>query len=112
MNTNTNTTNPYARKVGIFGSTKQLIVTTVSGLNTATQDSVELLTGITGAGATAGTLLKEATGVWGETILEDLRADQAEDRIIRDMERHHRQAELENLKAELAKVKATKAKAK
>ena len=107
MNSNNQTTNPYTRKTGFFGSVKKLGVTIVSGANDITTDTVGTATNITGATRQVTSIAREAVDIWGETILEDMRADQAEDRIIREMERHHRTAELDNLKTELAKVKST-----
>lgn len=109
MNTNNNNTTGYTRKIGFFGSVKQLGVTTVSGLNTATIDLVNTATGITGSTAVVSGLIREATTIWGETLLSDLRADQAEDLIHRELGMLQRTAELDMLKAELTKAR-TKAK--
>ena len=104
MSTQTQT-NPYARKVGFFGSVKTLGVTTVSGLNQITQDTVTTAVGITGSTAVASTALNEAVNIWGESLIEDLRADQAEDRIHREISRLQQASQLDALKAELAKLK-------
>ena len=105
---NNNPTQPFARKVGFFGSVKQLGVTTVSGLNTITIDTVTTATGLTGATAIASTLIREATSIWGNNMLADLHADAEIDAIHREIGNLQQASELDALKAELAKVKATR----
>ena len=106
MNANTNTTNPYTRKVGFFGSVKTLGVTTVAGLNQITQDTVTTAVGVTGSTAVASTVLNEAVSIWGESLLEDLRADQSIDRVHREIERLQQESQLDALKTELEAMKA------
>ena len=110
MNTNTNNTSTYTRKVGFFGSVKQLGVTTISGANTVTIDIVNTATGITGSTAVVSGIIREATSIWGETLLEDLRADQSEDRIMRELDMLQRTAELDTLKVQLKAEKAKQGK--
>jgi len=106
MSKQTQTTNPYARKVGFFGSVKQLGVTTISGLNDITIDTVTTATGITGATATISTVAKEAVSIWGDNLLEDLQADQAIDRVHREIAQLQQSSELDALKEVLATAKA------
>ena len=109
MNNNTNPTSGYTRKVGFFGSVKTLGVTTVAGLNTITIDTVNTATGLTGSTAVVSGIIKEATSIWGETLIEDLRADQSEDRILRELDMLQRSSELDALKHQLATEKAKRA---
>ena len=103
---NENTNNPYQRKVGFFGSVKQLGVTTVSNANKIVIDLGTTTTGITGSTAVASTVLNEAVSIWGESLLEDLRADQQIDRVHREIEQIQQQSQLDALKAELSALKA------
>ena len=98
--------NTYTRKVGFFGSVKTLGVTTISGLNQITQDTVKTATGISGSTAVASSVMNEAVSIWGESLLEDLRADQAIDRVHREIERLQQSSQLDALKAELEALKS------
>ena len=97
----------YQRKPGFFGSVKTLGVTVVTGANDLTISTVNSATNVVGGVEQVTAVGREAIDIWGETLLEDMRADQEEDRILREMDRHNRTAELENLKTELARVKST-----
>lgn len=105
QNQNTNP-NQFQRKVGFFGSMKQLGVTTLSGANAVVTDLTTTTVGITGSTAIASTVMREAVGIWGESLLEDLRADQGIDRLHREIERLQQQSQLDALQAELENLKA------
>ena len=106
MNSNTNTTNPYARQRGFFGSVKDLGTTTVKGTGLVVNDVVTVATDLTGSTATVTGVARQAVGIWGENLLEDLQSDQAIDRIHREIANIQQNSELDALKAELAKVQA------
>ena len=63
MNTNTQTTNPYARQRGFFGSVKDLGTTTVKGTGLVVNDVVTIATDVTGSTATGST--STGTGILG-----------------------------------------------
>lgn len=102
----TETQTPYQRKVGFFGSVKQLGVTTVSGINTTVTDSVTIVTGVTGALAVTSTLVKSAVTIWGDDMLEDLQADSQLNRLHRKIDRIQQEAELDALELQLKLAKA------
>ena len=105
MNNQTNTTNPYQRQRGFFGSVKDLGTTTVKGTGLVVNDTITIATDITGSTATVTGIARQAVGIWGENILEDLQADQAIDRIHREIAQLQQNSELEALKLELEKAK-------
>ena len=106
MSTNTDTTNQYTRKVGFFGSIKVLGVTTISGANEITKDTVNIATDLTGGTRMVTSVARQAVSIWGEDLLEDLQADQAINRIHREIDKLQQTSELDALKAILAKAKA------
>ena len=107
MNENTNTTNPYARQRGFFGSVKDLGTTTVKGTGLIVNDAVTIATDITGSTATVTGVARSAVGIWGNNLLADLESDAQIDSIHREIQQLHQGSELDALKAELAKAQAT-----
>ena len=104
METQTQTTG-YTRKVGFFGSIKKLGTTTVNGANDVVIDTIGITTDLTGGTRIVTSVAREAVGIWGEDLLEDLQADREIARIHRQIDNIQQQAELEALQAELAKHK-------
>lgn len=95
----------YTRKVGFFGSIKQLGVTTISGANDVTIDMVGITTDLTGGTRMVTSVARQAIGIWGEDLLEDLESDRQINRLHREIDRIQQNSELEALQAELAKRK-------
>ncbi len=100
-------TNPYARQRGFFGSVKDLGTTTVKGTGLVVSDVVTVATDITGSTATITGVGRQAVSIWGENLLEDLQADQAIDRVHREIASLQQNSELTALKEELAKAKTS-----
>lgn len=97
----------YERPRGFFGSVKDLGTNTVKGTNLVVNDAIGITTDLTGATRVVSTVAKQAIGIWGENLLEDLQSDQAIDRVHREISQIQQQSELDTLKTELAKAKTT-----
>jgi len=100
---NQQTTSGYTRKVGFFGSIKKLGTTTVNGANDVVIDTIGITTDITGGTRMVTTVARQAIGIWGEDLLEDLESDRAISRMHRKIDQIQQQAELSALEAVLAK---------
>jgi hypothetical protein len=100
--------NVYQRKVGFFGSVKQLGVTTISGANDVTIDIVGITTDLTGGTRMVTSVARQAIGIWGEDLLEDLQSDREVNRIHRQIDRIQQEASLDALRAQLSKAQASR----
>ncbi len=110
MNNNTTeTTNPYARQRGFFGSVKDLGTTSIKGTGLVVNDAITITTDITGSTATITGVARSAISIWGNNLLADLESDAQIDGIHREIQQLHQANELTALKAELSKAKNNKA---
>lgn len=105
MENSTQATSGYTRKVGFFGSIKTLGVTTISGANNVTIDLVGIATDLTGGTRMVTQVARQAIGIWGEDLLEDLESDRQISRMHRQIDQLQQKAELDALTAVLAKAK-------
>ena len=101
--------NTYQRKVGFFGSVKQLGVTTVSGANQVTQSLVNSTVNTTAVVETTTAIVNQAVTLWGNDLLEDLQADARINAVHREIESVQQNHELDALKAKLVQAKKPRA---
>lgn len=97
--------NTYQRKVGFFGSVKQLGVTTVGGANQVTQSLVNSTVNTTAVLETTTGIVNEAVTLWGNDLIQDLQADAEINAIHREIEAVQQNHELTSLRTKLAEAK-------
>jgi len=103
---NNQTQTGYQRKVGFFGSVKNLATSTVTGTGLVLNDTVSTATAISGSIADIATVGRQASNIFTANLLEDLEADREIDRIHRQLDSLQQHAELEALKLQLEKARA------
>ena len=101
--------NQYQRKVGFFGSVKQLGVTTVSGANEVTQSVVNSTVNTTAVLETTTAIVNKAVTLWGNDLIKDLEYDAEINSLHREIEKIQQQSELDTLRDRIAKMRTTQA---